>query len=1037
MKAKKPNIIKLLSKLALAGMLLAVSVAYLYADSKALPDPLKSTGAISLAGSWRFGISGTNAETIPHDLAGKIRLPGTMDDAGLGTKNTTPPTLEGPYRLSDYAGPAWYERDIDIPAGWQGKRVTLFLERCRWVTTVWLDGIRIGSQDSLIAPHFYDFGVRLAPGKHRLTICVDNTLKIDLGRFVSALRGGTWGNMNGIIGRIELAGTPPVWIDDVQVYPDVEKKQARVVVKIGNATGRAGHGTLIIGAKGAEATWEATGGQAEAILDMRGAKLWDEFSPSLSELTVKLGEDQRTVRFGMRKFMAKGKRFTMNDRPLLLRGTLECSVNPLTGYPPMDVAAWARICRIIKSYGLNFVRFHSWCPPEAAFAAADKEGIMIQAEAPLANVFVDNDPKLNEFMESEIKRMVDMYGNHPSFCLMTLGNEYSGRGELLTHWVDLLIQRDPRHLYSCASASTEANKTQNRQWTEGGSGEDARPTIAHEAGQITYFPDFKEIPKWTGVMVLKNFEMIREDMTKKHLVDLAPKYVEATGRHATLLYKDATEELIRAASMGVNAGFSLLDLHDYPTQGTALVGLLDPFWDSKGFVTPEAFRRNCGPTVPLLQMPKRAYFSDETFEAKAEVAHFGPAALPNTQPIWNIKDPQGRELASGKLPSLSLATGTLTGLGEIKASLASVSTPSKLTVTVALQGTQFANTWEIWVYPSNSLHPVGADVVVCDGWNDTAKSALAGGGKVFVMTTAVANSLRGSFRPVFWSPVWYYTSQQIPNTMGILCDPKHPAFSLFPTEMNSNWQWVDLIDQSRSLNLESTPANFRPLVQVVDNFGRNQKWGILFEARVGKGRLLVCTINLQDNLNRRPAAKQLLASLYAYLDSDKFQPTQELSPKLLEDLLANPSSVLSRLGAKVIQFDSEDPDHRAVAAIDGDPGTFWHTKWNPVSDPMPHEIVIDMGRELELKGVTYLPRQQFTAGHVAECAVYCGNDPSNWGDPAATAKFPDEYALQKIDFRQPAKGRYLKFKVLSGGGNQPFATVAEIDVEQTTSTTRE
>ena len=110
-----------------------------------------------------------------------------MDDAGLGPKNTKPPTLDGPYRLYDYAGPAWYQRDIEIPAAWQGKRVTLFLERCRWVTTVWLDDKRIGTQDSLIAPHVYDFGTGVAPGKHRLTICVDNTVKLDLGHFVSAL----------------------------------------------------------------------------------------------------------------------------------------------------------------------------------------------------------------------------------------------------------------------------------------------------------------------------------------------------------------------------------------------------------------------------------------------------------------------------------------------------------------------------------------------------------------------------------------------------------------------------------------------------------------------------------------------------------------------------------------------------------------------------------------------------------------------------------------------------------------------------------
>ncbi len=931
--------IKVFSKLTVAGMFLAGPVANLRAENLMQAYAPKSAGAISLAGDWRFGISGTGTGTIPRDLTGKIRLPGTIDDAGLGPKNTKPPTLEGPYRLYDYAGPAWYQRDIDIPASWQGKRVTLFLERCRWVTTVWLDDQRIGSQDSLIAPHVYDFGTALTPGKHRLTICVDNTVKINLGRFASSLFGGTWGNMNGIIGRVELAATPPVWMDDVQVYPDVDKMQARVVVKIGNATGKAGRCTVSVGKQSAEATWDTYGGRAEIIADMSGAKLWDEFSPNLSELMVKLGEDERIVRFGMRKFAAKGTVFTMNGRTLFMRGTVECSTFPLTGCPPTDVAGWQRIYRILKSCGLNYIRFHSWCPPEAAFAAADIEGIMVQAEGPVANEYPGYDAKRDEFLGAELKRIVDTYGNHPSFCTMTLGNEMEGSPEITAQYIDMLVGRDSRHLYACSSGEWQEGHgaTRNRQWTERGAGwiEEnsdndlrdlvatfAHPLVGHELGAIAYFPDFNEIKKWTGVIALKNFEMVRDDMAKKQLLDLAPKYVEASGKLATVLYKDAIERMLRTPGLG---GFSLLSLNDYPNQGTSVVGPFDAFWDSKGFVAPEVIRQFFGPTVPLLRMPKRTYTGNEPFKAKAEIAHYGPADFPNAQPVWEIKDEQGREVASGKLPALTVTTGTVTGLGEIEAALAGARAPEKLTVTLSLQGTKFVNSWEIWVYPAQVTATAPDDVIMCDQWNETAKAALADGKKVFLMTTNVANSMIGSFRPVYWSPVWFPVTP-IPNTMGILCDPKHPAFSLFPTEMFSNWQWSDIITQSRSLDLDATPGGFRPIVQVMDNFGRNKKLGVLFEARVGKGRLLVCSMNLKNSIDSRPAARQMLASLYAYLASDKFQPVQELSPKVLDDLLAKPTSVLSRLGAKVIQADSEDPDHLAAAAIDGDPRTFWHTQ---------------------------------------------------------------------------------------------------------------
>lgn len=856
---------------------------------------------LSLAGQWKFqidtGKAGIDRKWYAGSLDGNttIKLPGTIDDAGLGPKNTKPPTLEGPYRLYDYSGPAWYQREIDIPSTWEGKRVTLFLERCRWVTTVWLDDKQIGSRDSLISPHRYDLGIGITPGRHRLTICVDNTVKINLGKFVSALYGGTLGNMNGIVGRIELAATPPVWLDDVQVYPNVAGMTALVKVRIGNATGKDGSGTLHVGSKEVAVTWNASGGQAAVDVDMSSAKLWDEFTPNLCELTVGLGDDERVVRFGMREFAAKGTQFTMNGRPVFLRGTLECSIWPLTGYPPTDTAAWQRIYQIMKSYGLNHIRFHSWCPPEAAFSAADIEGIMVQAEGPMANVQAGNEKARDAFIEAEFQQIVDTYGNHPSFCTMTLGNEYGGNSELLTRWVQMLIDRDPRHLYSSASC---AQTTSNRQWTELATGrgipgadtmrdlrdvvaKDARPIIGHEIGQWMYWPDSHEIEKWSGVMALKNYEMVRDDLQKKHLMDLEPQFVQASGHFATTLYKEEIEVLLRTPGY---AGLSLLDLHDYPMQGTALVGPLNAFWESKGFITPQAFRKFCAPTVPLLRIPKRTYTTDETFTATADLSHFGPVDFPEAEPVWSIKDKDGRDIASGSLQKLRVPTGKLSSLGSFTASLAKVKAPAKLTVTLAID--DLSNDWEIWVYPAKSPTLPPSNVVVSQVWDDATKAALAEGKRVvlFPGKTNPALTLRGSFLPVFWSPVWF--PKQQPNTNGILCDPLHPFFKNFPTEPHGNWQWWHLLNNSRTLILDDTPANFRPTVQVVDNFARNHKLGNLFETQVGKGSLLVCTMDLPRIAAQQPEADQLLKGIYEHVSSPSFRPSQALSPDLLDNLLS-------------------------------------------------------------------------------------------------------------------------------------------------------
>ncbi|HXX21743.1 MAG TPA: glycoside hydrolase family 2, partial [Terriglobia bacterium] len=383
----------------------------------------------------------------------------------------------------------------------------------------------------------------------------------------------------------------------------------------------------------------------------------------------------------------------------------------------------------------------------------------------------------------------------------------------------------------------------------------------------------------------KNFDLVRDDLAAKHLLDLAPRFVQATGRHAALLYKEEIEILLRTPG---HAGFSLLDLHDYPGQGTALIGVLDPFWDSKGFVTPEAHRRYCGPTVPLLRMNKRTFTTDETFTAEADIAHFGSQDISNAQPVWSIRDEEGREVSSGSLAPLSVPTGKLTTLGTFTASLAKAPAPAKLTITVELAGTGFANEWEIWVYPASGSALTPTDVMIAWKWNDATKTALANGRKVMLFPEVLnpSLSLPGRFLPVFWSPIWF--PDQVPNTMGILCDPKHQALAQFPTDFYSNWQWYELLQDSRAVNLNDTPPSFRPILEVIDNFARNNKLGNLFEARVGRGSLLVCTIDLLRLAGTQAAAKQLLKSLYAYAGSESFRPSEELETTLLDKLFSAP-----------------------------------------------------------------------------------------------------------------------------------------------------
>ena len=1020
---------------------------------------------ISLAGTWRFRLDpnkvGIQQQWHATRLPDEITLPGTTDEAKLGLPNTAKPTLADLYRVNVYTGPAWYQRDIEIPADWQGKRVELLLERVHWETRVWLDGREIGMQDSLIAPQVHDLGTGIgAPacgsGKHSLTIRVDNTPKFDLGGFVSILFGGTFTNLNGIVGKIELRAVDPLSIERVDVYPDVHRKLIKVSVHAKNSPrdGFTSAVTLTVSDKSSGAAVASQANVFSSNTDSPvctvelplgdGVKLWDEFSPHLYELKVKLhragqtGASEQKVTFGMRKLEIRSTQFVLNGRTIFLRGTLECAVFPLTGYPPTDVPAWQRIFRILKSYGLNFMRFHSWCPPEAAFAAADIEGVYLQVEGPEANIRIDRRSPIGRFMEQELLRMVRTYGNHPSFCLMTLGNEHEGVGDTLDYWVQMLIREDPRHFYCSASCG---QMTQHRQYTEGGPrgvqgprtdgdfrGEVAqqdRPLMGHEIGQWTFFPNFDEMVKYTGVFRAKNFELVRDDLAKKHLLDLAPQFVQATGRQAVLLYKEEIEVLLRTSNY---PGFSLLDLHDYPSQGTALIGPLDPFWDSKGFVTPQEHARYCGPSVPLLRLKKRTFTSDETLTAEAQIAHFGARSLIAVMPQWTIRDEKGSIVAEDNLPPRDIPTGKLTPLGKIEASLASAAAPGKLTITLSLPGTSLANQWEIWVYPPKVNVEPPKGLVVSKLWNDKVKSTLAQGGRVMLFaTTSNSQSLPGSFLPVFWSPVWFPSQQ--PNTMGILCDPKHPALAGFPTEFYSNWQWYDLLYRSRSIILDDTPTEFRPVVQVIDNFARNHKLGVIFEARVGAGRLLVCGIDLPRLVGEQPAARQLLASLQGYAGSEAFHPSAELSPATLEKLFSPAfGGLMQRLGAKVVAVDSQAPDYEAANAIDGDPGTIWHTPWEGRPPVFPHHLVIEFAKPIALRGLKVLPRQDMANGWIKDFEVFVSSDGKNWGNAMKKGQFTRSAEIQLVQFARPVEAKYLKFVALSSFDSGAYASLAELEV---------
>ncbi|MHC4315997.1 MAG: discoidin domain-containing protein, partial [Planctomycetota bacterium] len=759
--------------------------------------------------------------------------------------------------------------------------------------------------------------------------------------------------------------------------------------------------------------------------------------------------DSKTVTFGMRKFGTKGTQFTINNRLTFLRGTLECSIFPLTGYPDMSVEGWVRIFRIAKAHGLNHMRFHSWCPPEAAFQAADRMGFMLHVECPAWTTIGDGKP-IDKFIYAEGDRILKAYGNHPSFCMLAYGNEPGGRnqkrflGDLVNYWK----QKDPRRVYTSAAGwpiipESDFHSTPAPRGHQWGSGLKSRfnanppetvtdygsiiqnydvPVVSHEIGQWCVYPNFKEIKKYTGVLRPRNFEIFRDSLADHHMLEKADDFLMASGKLQALLYKEEIESALRTPGFG---GFQLLDIHDFPGQGTALIGILDPFWGSKGYIEPEEHNRFCSETVPLLRMKKRTWTTVETFTADAEIAHFGPAPIQNAVITWSINEPGGREVASGKFPSRTIPIGSGIQLGKIELPLADVRMPAQLSVTVSVKDTPYTNNWDIWVYSDVPYWAPPEGIIIADHLDDQVIKALDAGKNVLLMPPLeeIDSDIPAGFTTIFWNTQW--TRKQPPHTLGLLCNPKHPALSKFPTQFHSNWQWWDLVTKSKFMVLDDFPPDLHPIVQVIDDWNTNRKLGLIFEAKVGRGKLLVCSINLR-NLEKRPAALQMHYSLIHYMwHSNRFAPRHSVEIELIRSLFRKPP-LLSK--AKVVNVDSEAVGHEGSNAIDGNPTTIWHTEWEGNAPQYPHQIQIKLQEQTEIKGLTYLPRQDMSNGWIAEYKVYLSEDGRNWGEPIASGKFQKGREKKKITFGKTQKAKFIRFVAVSGFDGQIFASVAEFDV---------
>ena len=924
--------------------------------------------SLSLAGEWNVTLG--DAKEVKHAM-----LPGTIDTNHLGFAPSDTTETTHLTRLYAYKGKATYSRTIEIPKQWKKAAVELFLERTK-PTWVYVDGNLVDSCNFISTPQRYILP-KLKTGKHQLDIVVDNSRGVPEQVYGSshAYTEDTQTNWNGIIGEISLK--------------QVELKAGQKLI-----------------------SWERLSSKAEKGVDAeeQDAYLFDNDKYLLVGM-VQSESRQYTGKVlpCFRDFHIEGAHFYADGHPVFLRGKHDAAVWPLTGHVDMTVEGWMKYLGICRAYGINHVRFHSWCPPEAAFVAADSLGIYLQPELPFWGSFDDKDETLMTFLHQEGENILREYGHHPSFRMMALGNELWGSIDKMKEFVDDFREIAPDKYYTFGSnyylgyqgvkegmdyfttcriggedwgkynthtrgsfSFADAydggiinhfrpNTTMNfdeacdkwaspqpwqRQDVEQTSCKRAAgiPIISHETGQFQTYPDFNEIKKYKGVLYPYNLEVFRKRLAAAGMLSQADDFHKASGLWSVKLYKADIEMDLRTKNM---AGFQLLDIQDYPGQGSAYVGILDAFMDSKGLVRADEWSQWCSPVVPLLVTDRFCYEENDMMKAKIQIANYGGESLKGKKVEWKLdyaKDERYPNVSSvaETLTHLNqpspLAQGEITihtdeegwiDVGEIVHKMKVKANgiddgdgkcldvyvgSRKLTLSLyiyegELDATRYSNTYDLWVYttPKNIDYLKKQVVIAKDLTSDVVKKLEKGAKILWLPTTsnhfvasdatlsqasnATPYTVGGLFQTDYWNYRMFKTicennkKKVSPGTLGILTNPTHPLFRDFPTEMHTNWQWFPVIKESHPLVLDNFPKDYRPIIQVIDNIERNHKLGLVMEWKVGKGKLLVCMSDL-EKASEYPEGRAFYESVLDYMLSGDFHPSSEMTMEELKKTLA-------------------------------------------------------------------------------------------------------------------------------------------------------
>ena len=847
-----------------------------------------SAGAdVTLSGTWHVEGDG---------IAGTAQLPGTLAAAHLGKRWTVHdfqttmdlPQSEALVQEWQYVGKATWTRAVELTEADCEYPMELFLERVMWASEAFWDGVSLGQCDSLATPHVHEVPHKvLTPGRHELRIVIDNACRYNFSRQSHAYGPNMQAVWNGVLGRIELRRAHP--LRAARVFASAPSGGRLEIETASDVVAVEVEGLKVSG-------WRREGGRIVVSL-AEEPTWWNEFHPALYTARLKAKDGfEHSVRFGFRTVGTEGRLLTLNGVRIFTRGNVENANFAKDGIPWMEKGEWMRVLRMLKEEdGVNAVRFHTWCPPEAAFEAADELGVILHPEAGIwtdkwmsEGDEVGNGKPVDEFVRREMKAIADAYGNSPSFFSLSIGNELGNSNfETMGRWVAEHKRYDPRALCYASSARdiTDADDFSlshvvpgkglarekllpHTDWDYEDVYSAAKvPTVAHEIGQWPVYPIWDELlSPFAGTMRPWNLTRHRDTAAKKNALRFQSEYHVASAKLNRLIYKEEVESFLRTPSC---AGLQLLEVQDYTGQAEALVGWRDPFYGLKtGFKGMSPFSTVWGPVCFLARFPRFTYVVGETYRAKLQIRNLTDKPLEaGTAFPYSLGGRNGKIRLSEPIDP-----GEVKTVGTVECPLSDDMVRSRQTLRFG------SNEWNFWVYPSERRCALPDGVVeACD--LKAMKAALADG-KTVLYTGPSFKSAKGQFKSVYWSARWFPVANTTGAALGTWFDVEHPALAGFVTDDFTDWQWHSLAEGATIHAMRGMPDEFRPIALSVNDFHFSDFAATMFEVLVGKGRLFVCGYDLAKE---SPESKRLRASVCAYLSREPDKGVVQMPESWLDD----------------------------------------------------------------------------------------------------------------------------------------------------------